>query len=291
MKKNIEKILASASMAIALVLIIILVVAAFGGITQEDFDNSLVRGLIITMGVLYALLAGGALTMLFLGSDAVKEITLRSEQGGTCKATLGVIRNLVKESFSGIQGVKVGKVALIVNEYGVKLKVSVKITDRDVFETETYLRTLLEEVFKGALGFRFHAIEFKIVALQARFKPDMDKVQETVDEKVAEHTPNFAVVPNMVEQVGGPVADEAAAEAAEEPAEAAAEAEVADAEAQSLPEEAPAAEEEAEVSEEPAAEDEADAEGYDTIPDGEDKEEETVTEEEAPAEDGELDKE
>ena len=201
MKKNIEKILASASMAIALVLIIILVVAAFGGITQEDFDNSLVRGLIITMGVLYALLAGGALTMLFLGSDAVKEITLRSEQGGTCKATLGVIRNLVKESFSGIQGVKVGKVALIVNEYGVKLKVSVKITDRDVFETETYLRTLLEEVFKGALGFRFHAIEFKIVALQARFKPDMDKVQETVDEKVAEHTPNFAVVPNMVEQV------------------------------------------------------------------------------------------
>ena len=280
MKKNIEKILASASMAIALVLIIILVVAAFGGITQEDFDNSLVRGLIITMGVLYALLAGGALTMLFLGSDAVKEITLRSEQGGTCKATLGVIRNLVKESFSGIQGVKVGKVALIVNEYGVKLKVSVKITDRDVFETETYLRTLLEEVFKGALGFRFHAIEFKIVALQARFKPDMNKVQETVDEKVAEHTPNFAVVPNMVEQVGGPVADEAAAEA-----------EVADAEAQSLPEEAPAAEEEAEVSEEPAAEDEADAEGYDTIPDGEEKEEETVTEEEAPAEDGELDKE
>ena len=163
MKKNIEKILASAGLIIALVLIVILIVTAFGGIEQSEFGNQLVKGLIITLSVLYLVLAISSLTMLFLGSDAVREITLRSEQGGNCKATLGVIRKLVKETFYGIDGVKTGKVSLIVNEYGVKLKVSVRITDRDVFETETYLRTLLEEVFKGALGFRFHAIEFKIV--------------------------------------------------------------------------------------------------------------------------------
>lgn len=201
MKKNIEKILASAAMIIALVLIIILLVTAFGGIKQEEFDNDLVKGLFITLGILYAVLAGGALAMLFLGSEAVREITLRSEQGGNCKATLGVIRKLVKETFADVEGVKAGKVSLIVNEYGVKLKVAVRITDRDLFETEVYLRTLLEEVFKGALGFRFHAIEIKVTALQSRFKPDKDKVQSAVDERVAEHEPNYASLPNMVEQI------------------------------------------------------------------------------------------
>ena len=183
MKKNIEKILASAGLIIALVLIVILIVTAFGGIEQSEFDNQLVRGLVITLSVLYLVLAVSSLTMLFLGSDAVREITLRSEQGGSCKATLGVIRRLVKETFYGLEGVKTGKVTLIVNEYGVKLKVAVRITDRDVFETETYLRTLLEEVFKGALGFTFLDIEFKVVSLPASFKPDKDKVDAAVAER------------------------------------------------------------------------------------------------------------
>ena len=218
MKKNIEKILASAGLIIALVLIVILIVTAFGGIEQSEFDNQLVRGLVITLSVLYLVLAVSSLTMLFLGSDAVREITLRSEQGGSCKATFGVMRRLVKETFYGLEGVKTGKVTLIVNEYGVKLKVAVRITDRDVFETETYLRTLLEEVFKGALGFKFHAIEFKIVSLQARFKPDKDKVDAAVAEKVAEHTANYAVVPNSVEQTsfGGDAAEEQTSTEAEE---------------------------------------------------------------------------
>lgn len=218
MKKNIEKILASASIIIAMVLIVILLVTAFGGIEQKEFDNDLVKGLFITLAVLYLLLAGGMLTMLFIGSEAVREITLRSEQGGNCKATLGVIRRLVKETFYGIDGVKTGRVGLIVNEYGVKLKVSVRIVDRDVFETETYLRTLLEEVFKGALGFRFHAIEIKITSLQAKFKPDTAKVQETVAEKVAAHQPNYATLPNTVEQVSVEKAEEPAVEVVEETA-------------------------------------------------------------------------
>lgn len=190
MKKNIEKILASAGLIIALVLIVILIVTAFGGIEQSEFDNQLVKGLIITLSVLYLVLAISSLTMLFLGSDAVREITLRSEQGGNCKATLGVIRKLVKETFYGIDGVKTGKVSLIVNEYGVKLKVSVRITDRDVFETETYLRTLLEEVFKGALGFRFHAIEFKSCPCRRVSSPTRTKSTPPLPKKWR-HTPQI----------------------------------------------------------------------------------------------------
>ena len=271
MKKNIEKILASAGLIIAVVLIIILVVTAFGGIEQSEFDNQLVKGLIITLSVLYLLLAISSLVMLFMNNDAVKEITLRSEQGGSCKATLGVIRKLVKETFYGLEGVKTGKVALIVNEYGVKLKVSVRVTDRDVFETETYMRTLLEEVFKGALGFKFHTIEFKIVALQAKFKPDKAKVAEEVAEKVADHTANYAALPNMVETSASLVTEtESAAEesvvAAEEAAESASAPEQLDEEAA-----APAV----------GAEEEAEAEAVPAETEAEEYQEETATEVEA----------
>ena len=282
MKKNIEKILASAGLIIALVLIVILIVTAFGGIEQSEFDNQLVKGLIITLSVLYLVLAISSLTMLFLGSDAVREITLRSEQGGNCKATLGVIRKLVKETFYGIDGVKTGKVSLIVNEYGVKLKVSVRITDRDVFETETYLRTLLEEVFKGALGFRFHAIEFKIVSLQARFKPDKDKVDVAVAEKVAAHTANYAVVPNLVEHTAAEDTEDGVAETAEEIPAAEESAAVTDsAAAESTAAEETAAEESAA---EPA-ENESEAEASDDAPEElkEYDEEESITEEGAEA--------
>ena len=216
MRKNIERILGAASIVIAFVLTVILLVTVFGGIEQSEFDNNLVKGLFITLAVLYFVLAGGLLAMLFGTSDAVKEITLRSEQGGSCKATLGIIRKLVKESFRDIPGVKTGKVTLVVNEFGVKLRVSVKITDRDVFETETYLRTLLEETFAGALGFRFHTIEFRVVEFRAKFKPDAEKIDAEVREKVEAHTPNYASIPGAVEQKTLVESDAEATAAAEE---------------------------------------------------------------------------
>ena len=216
MRKNIERILGAASIVIAFVLTVILLVTVFGGIEQSEFDNNLVKGLFITLAVLYFVLAGGLLAMLFGASDAVKEITLRSEQGGSCKATLGIIRKLVKESFRDIPGVKTGKVSLVVNEFGVKLRVSVKITDRDVFETETYLRTLLEETFAGALGFRFHTIEFRVVEFRAKFKPDAEKIDAEVREKVEAHTPNYASIPGAVEQKALVESDAEATAVAEE---------------------------------------------------------------------------
>ena len=267
MRKNIERILGAASIDIAFVLTVILLVTVFGGIEQSEFDNNLVKGLFITLAVLYFVLAGGLLAMLFGASDAVKEITLRSEQGGSCKATLGIIRKLVKESFRDIPGVKTGKVSLVVNEFGVKLRVSVKITDRDVFETETYLRTLLEETFAGALGFRFHAIEFRVVEFRAKFKPDAEKIDAEVREKVEAHTPNYASIPGAVEQKALVESDAEATAAAEEET-LSAEAD----EAESAADEAPATESE----EQPAA----DAE----------EEEISETSEDTAAEDAEADK-
>ena len=186
MKKNLEKIFASCSIVVAIILIMVLVVTAFGGIDATEFDSKLVRGLIITLAILYLVLSVITLVLIFVNSDVVKEITLRQEKGGSVRVSSNVITKFVKTTCKQIEGVKCQKVALVSDEYGVRLKVNVKVVDKDVLESEMYLRTLLEDVFLGEFGFKFSSIEIKVMALTPRYKADQADVQAKVEKKLAE---------------------------------------------------------------------------------------------------------
>lgn len=186
MKKNLEKIFASCSIVVAIILIMVLIVTAFGGINAEEFNSKLVQGLLITLAILYIALSVVSLVLIFINSDVVKEITIRQDKGGTSRVSVGVITKLVKNTCKEIEGVKCQKVALVNNEYGVRLKVNVKVVDKDVVEAETYIRTLLEDVFEGEFGFRFNSIEIKVTALTPKYKADHEAVQAKVDERLAQ---------------------------------------------------------------------------------------------------------
>lgn len=186
MKKNLEKIFASCSIVVAIILIMVLVVTAFGGIDASEFNSKLVRGLIITLAILYLVLSIISLVLIFVNSDVVKEITLRQEKGGSVRVTSNVITKFVKTTCKQVEGVKCQKVALVSDEYGVRLKTNVKVVDKDVLETETYLRTLLEDVFLGEFGFKFSSIEIKVMALTPNYKADQAEVQAKVEKKLAE---------------------------------------------------------------------------------------------------------
>ncbi len=192
MKKNLEKIFASCSIVVALILIMVLVVTSFGGIDQGEFDSKLVRGLIITLAILYLALATISLVLIFVNNDVVKEITLRQEKGGSVRVTANVVTKFVKTTCKQVEGVKCQKVVLASDEYGVRLKVNVKVVDRDVLEVETYLRTLLEDVFLGEFGFKFSSIEIKVMALTPTYKADQADVQAKVEKKLAEMKANEA---------------------------------------------------------------------------------------------------
>ncbi len=186
MKKNLEKIFASCSIVVAIILIMVLVVTAFGGIDANEFNSKLVRGLIITLAILYLVLSIISLVLIFVNSDVVKEITLRQEKGGSVRVSSNVITKFVKTTCKQVEGVKCQKVALVSDEYGVRLKTNVKVEDKDVLETETYLRTLLEDVFLGEFGFKFSSIEIKVMALTPNYKADQAEVQAKVEKKLAE---------------------------------------------------------------------------------------------------------
>ncbi len=186
MKKNLEKIFASCSIVVAIILIMVLVVTAFGGIDANEFNSKLVRGLIITLAILYLVLSIISLVLIFVNGDVVKEITLRQEKGGNVRVSSGVITKFVKNTCKQVEGVKCQKVALVSDEYGVRLKTNVKVVDKDVLEAETYLRTLLEDVFLGEFGFKFSSIEIKVMALTPKYKADQAEVQAKVEKKLAE---------------------------------------------------------------------------------------------------------
>ena len=186
MKKNLEKIFAPCSIVVAIILIMVLVVTAFGGIEATEFESKLVQGLIVTLAILYLVLAVVSLVLIFVNSDVVKEITLRQEKGGSVRVSANVVTKLVKQTCKQVEGVKCKKVALVSDEYGVRLKVNVKVVDKDVIEAETYLRTLLEDVFLGEFGFKFSSIEIKVMALTPKYKADQAAVQAKVEKKLEE---------------------------------------------------------------------------------------------------------
>lgn len=180
MKKNLEKVFNCASIVVAVILIMILLVTAFGGIQTDEFQTKLVQGLLITLAILYLVLAAISLVLSFISSEVIKEITIRSEQKGSIRVSVQVVTKMVKQACAEIEGTKCKKVTVISDEYGVRLKLNIKVVDKDVVEVETYVRTLLEDLFFNEFGFRFNSIEIKVVSLAPKYKADKEKIEASV---------------------------------------------------------------------------------------------------------------
>ena len=241
LKRNLEKIFTTAATILAMILIIILLVIAYGGIDAKDLENNLVRGLFITLAIIFGLLATTSLVFIFINDDAIKEITLRTETAQKTRVTVAAVKKMVVKACSEIEGVKCRGIKLSTSDYGVKLKVKVSVKEKDVEQVESYVRNLITDVFDKALGFAFSAIEIEIMKFEPAYKPDVATIlaqsdaelqqkkeekaeQATVDEIIAplleettEDTVEEAVEETPVEEVAE--TEEATTEVVEEAAE------------------------------------------------------------------------
>ena len=166
--------------------VIVLLVAIFGGIGTDEFDNSLVKGLFVTLAIIYFLLAGGLIALLFINDDVAKEIVLRTDKEGATRTTVGVVKKIAKETVSLVEGVKCTKCNIVSNEFGVRLKLSVTVKGHDVDDIEKYLRPILEDAYMGKLNFKFYSIEIKVAKLQANHIVDTGRIIDYVDKEAAE---------------------------------------------------------------------------------------------------------
>ena len=185
LKRNLEKIFTTAATILALILIIILLVIAYGGIDAKDLDNSLVKGLFITLAIIFGLLATTALVLLFINDEAIKEITLRTNSAQKTRVTVFAVKKLVVKACSEIEGVKCKGIKLTTSDYGVKLKVKIAVKEKDVEQVEAYVRNMIKDIFANALGFAFSAIEIEIMKFEPAYKPNVAAIIAKADEELA----------------------------------------------------------------------------------------------------------
>lgn len=186
MKRNLEKIFTTAAVVLAIILIAVLIVIVFGGIPAKDLDSKLAKGLILTLGIIFVLLSGTSLAFIFMNNDAIKEITLRTNTSEKTRVSLPAVRKMIKTTCAQIEGVKCKGIKLTVSDYGVKLRVSVSVIDKDVEQVEGYIRNLIADVFANALGFAFSAIEISIIKFVPSYKPNVQEILTKADAELAE---------------------------------------------------------------------------------------------------------
>ena len=226
MKKIVLRIFTAISVLIALFFVIFMLMTVFGKVEPEEFDNSIVKTLCLALGGVFFAASVVEMVLMYSDNDAIKEILLHYQKGGTAKSSVSVVRKLTKENVKKIEGVKYRRCKVFAGEYGVRLKVWIAIKDRDMKDTEDLLRAILEDAFLGTLGFKFYAIDFHLKKIVAKYKVDVEKIKEQKAEEAAQATeqeepvqeieaPAEAEQETIVEEV---VESEAVAEVKEEAA-------------------------------------------------------------------------
>ena len=185
MKKIVLRIFTAISVLIALFFVIFMLLTVFGKVEAEEFDNSIVKTVCLALGGVFFAASVVMMVLMYSDNDAIKEILLHYQKGGTAKSSVSVVRKLTKENVKKIEGVKYRRCKVFAGEYGVRLKVWIAIKDRDMKDTEELLRAILEDAFLGTLGFKFYAIDFHLKKIEAKYKVDVEKIKEQKAEEAA----------------------------------------------------------------------------------------------------------
>ena len=210
MKKIFEKVVTITLGVISLFFVIMMLVTAFGGLELSDFDNSIVRALLICLAVIFAVLTGLAVFAAFQDNEKLSSVVLFKNKESATKATVAVVKRTAKRVVKEIPEAKLTKVQIVADDNGnVRLKVDVKLATDATMEVVTKVRALLIDTFANVCGIEFASIDFRIVKSKNSYVPSA----AAVDQRVAELKATVEI--NKPEEV----AEAAEAEAAEAPAE------------------------------------------------------------------------
>ena len=206
MKKIFEKVVTVTLGVISLFFVIMMLVTAFGGLELNDFDNSIVRALLICLAVIFAVLTGLAVFAAFQDNEKLSSVMLFKNKESATKATVAVVKRTAKRVIKDIPEAKLTKVQIVADDNGnVRLKVDLKLSTDATMDVVTKVRATLIDTFANIFGIEFASIDFRIVKSKNSYVPSAAAVDKRVEELKA------------TVEVNKPEAD--VAEAAEAPAE------------------------------------------------------------------------
>lgn len=289
MKKVFDKIISVTLGVVSLFFVLLMLVTAFGGLQQVDLDNNVVKALLITLAVIFALLTAFQVAISFRDDEKLNAVLLYKDKESSAKATVAVVKKTAKRVAKVMKAeAGIGKVQIVSDDAGnTRLKVDVKILTDRTEETSIKLRAILVESFKKIFGIEFSSIDFRIVKSKSTYVPGEAEVAARISElkanvkSDADEGADVRIQPDdgIIIPKGGDTDETLTAESAEETENSFAASEVRE-ETTSEPE-AVAAEEEVTETQAEAAEEES---AGDAIADGAEAEVE-VSETESPVED------
>lgn len=183
MKKILESIVAITLTVIGLLLIALLLVLMFNGIDVRELDNQLVKVLIVSLSVVFTVLAGMIIAISFSDSDRLNSIILFKDKESATKATVSVVKKMVKKASKRVLEAKVTKVSLFGDENNnVKLAISLKIKSDKTEDVIDRVRGQITATCNKILVYEFAAIDFKVVKLQSEYVPSTEEINKTIEE-------------------------------------------------------------------------------------------------------------
>ena len=191
MKKIFDKVITVTLGVISLFFVILMLITAFGGLETADFDNEIVKALLITLGIIFAVLTGLNVWVAFQDNEKLSSILLFKDKESATKATVGVVKKTARRVTKKIEEAKIGKIQIFADENGnARLKVDVKLATDATMDTVTKLRAILIDTFKNIFGIEFAAIDFRVVKSKNAYEPADADVQARMEQLRGELIPN-----------------------------------------------------------------------------------------------------
>ena len=199
MKKIFDKVITITLGVISLFFVILMLITAFGGLDTADFDNNIVKALLITLGIIFAVLTGLNVWTAFLDNEKLSSILLFKDKESATKATVGVVKKTARRVTKKIAEAKIGRIQIFADENGnARLKVDVKLTTDATMDTVTKLRAILIDTFKSIFGIEFAAIDFRVVKSKNAYEPADSDIGKRMEQLRSEIVPN---VPEAAEDI------------------------------------------------------------------------------------------
>lgn len=191
MKKIFDKVITVTLGVISLFFVILMLITAFGGLETADFDNEIVKALLITLGIIFAVLTGLNVWVAFQDNEKLSSILLFKDKESATKATVGVVKKTARRVTKKIEEAKIGKIQIFADENGnARLKVDVKLATDATMDTVTKLRAILIDTFMNIFGIEFAAIDFRVVKSKNAYEPADADVQARMEQLRGELIPN-----------------------------------------------------------------------------------------------------
>lgn len=182
MKKILEKIISVSLMVVGLLFIALLLVVMFGAIGVDELDNQVVKALTIALSVIFAVLAVIMIASAFADRDKLNSILLFKDKESATKATVSVVKSLIKKASKRVEAAKVTKAVLIGDENNnVRLIVYIKVRSNDTEVVINRVRAEIMATCEKVLEYNFASVDFKIVGVKADYKPS----DSEIDAKIA----------------------------------------------------------------------------------------------------------